>query len=83
MAKGRKMILLSVILWLAIGWVTLAFWIYDDAINGECEYNLKQILGLSMVALVLGPIMVPLYIWERYGTVIKDFFEKPIIGGKK
>ncbi len=72
-----------VLLWMLIGLGTGVRWVYLDVVEESTVYNLKQLLGMTAISAIFGPILIGFYIHDRYGEQINGFFEKPVIGGKK
>jgi hypothetical protein len=66
-----------------VGWTTAACWVYIDVTREDTIYNLIQLLGMALIAAIFGPILIGLLIHDRYKGRIAEFFNKPIIGGKK
>lgn len=75
--------MIYVILWMLIGLTTAAYWVYIDVTQEGTVYNLKQLLGMIVIAAIFGPILIGFLIHDRHKERIAEFFEKPIIGRKK
>ena len=72
-----------VLLWVFVGLATATCWVYIDVTQDDTSYNLKQLLGITAIAAVFGPIIVGLFIQDRYKDQIAKFFNNPVIGRKK
>jgi len=75
--------MIYVILWMLVGLTTAACWVYIDVTREDTIYNLKQLLGIILIAAIFGPILIGLLIHDRYKGRVAKFFDKPLIGGKK
>lgn len=72
-----------VLLWMLIGLSVGTLWVYIDVTKEDTNYNLKQLLGMTLISSIFGPILIGLFIMDKYQEEIKEFFNKPIVGGKK
>jgi hypothetical protein len=59
------------------------YWAYIDVTKDGEAYNLKQLLGMAFLSAVFGPILVGFFYHDKHKGQITEFFNKPIIGGKK
>jgi hypothetical protein len=66
-----------------IGLLVGTLWVYIDVTKEDTNYNLKQLLGITAISAAFGPILIGLFVMDRYQEQLKEFFNKPIIGGKK
>lgn len=72
-----------VLLWMFIGLTTAAYWVYIDVTREDTVYNLKQMLAITVIGALAGPILVGFLIHDRYKEQLAKFFNDPIVGGKK
>lgn len=75
--------MIYVILWMLIGLLFGTLWVYIDVTKEDTDYNLKQLLGITAISAAFGPILIGLFVMDRYQEQLKKFFNKSIIGGKK
>jgi len=75
--------MIYMILWILTGLSVATYWIYVDITQEDTAYNLKELLGMTLVSALLGPALVGFLIHDRHKGKIAEFFEKPIIGRKK
>jgi hypothetical protein len=66
-----------------IGLLFGTLWVYIDVTKEDTDYNLKQLLGITAISAAFGPILIGLFVMDRYQEQLKKFFNKSIIGGKK
>ena len=75
--------MIYVVMWMFVGLLVAAYWVYMDITQEDTAYNLKELLGMTLVSALLGPALVGFLIHDRHKGKIAEFFEKPIIGRKK
>jgi hypothetical protein len=66
-----------------IGLLFGTLWVYIDVTKEDTDYNLKQLLGITAISAAFGPILIGLFVMDRYQEQLKKFSNKSIIGGKK